>query len=95
VRIRITDSFLTALRGLSEGRRAWIIGRLEMFQANATDKVLRLRPLRCLDGHFIIDSVRYDRIILRREAEDLYAAVDCGGHEILEEWTKLHGGGAS
>jgi len=48
-----------------------------------------------LDGHFIIDSVRYDRIILRREAEDLYAAVDCGGHEILEEWRKLHGGGAS
>ena len=92
MRIRVTDTFLAALKRLSEGRKAWIISRLEIFQADPENKTLRFRPLRCLAGHFIIDSVRYDRIILRQEADDLYAAVDCGGHEVLDEWTERHSG---
>lgn len=29
-----------------------------------------------------------DRIILRREDGDIFAAVDGGGHEIYEEWER-------
>lgn len=86
IRVQSTDAFVAALRALSEGRQGWIIGRIELFMRDPNDKTLRLREFRVAPGHWLISSVRYDRIILRKDAEDLYTLVDCGGHEILDEW---------
>jgi hypothetical protein len=95
VAVRPSDRFVARLKLLSEGRQASIIGRLEWFQRQPDDPALRLRPLRCAPGHFLIDSIRYDRIILRRDAEEaggpVYTAVDCGGHEIILEWERAAG----
>ncbi|GJD95768.1 hypothetical protein [Methylobacterium iners] len=84
--IRLDPSFLLAFKGLSKSRREWVAARLRLFQIDPSDKALRFRALRCAPGHFLIDSVRYDRIILRRETDDLYAVVDCGGHDIIDAW---------
>ena len=85
-RIRVDPSFVASLRRLSEGRRRWVLGNLQLFQRHPENAGLRFRPLRCAPGHFLIDSVRYDRIILRQEEQDLFTVVDCGGHEIIETW---------
>lgn len=87
--VKVLPSFTAKLRLLSEGRRKYIVGRVRRFVANSQDKLLRFRPLRCAPGHFLIDSVRGDRIVLRQEAEDAYALVDCGGHDIIDEWERL------
>ncbi|BAQ44202.1 hypothetical protein [Methylobacterium aquaticum] len=91
VALRISDRFRTRLALLSEGRREHIINRMIRFQRDPQDPQLRLRPLRCAPGHSLIDSARYDRIVLRTDlidGEAVYTAVDCGGHEIIEEWER-------
>lgn len=90
--VKVLPSFMAKLRLLSEGRRKHIAGRVRRFAADPLDKPLRFRPLRCAPGHFLINSVRGDRIILRQEAEDVYALVDCGGHAIIDEWEQLAAG---
>jgi hypothetical protein len=91
LRVQPTPAFVEALKRLSEGRQSWVISRVHLFQTNPNDKILRFRELRCAPGHHLIDSIRYDRIVLRKDAEDLFALVDCGGHEILDEWEKRLG----
>ncbi|BCM85847.1 hypothetical protein mvi_43080 [Methylobacterium indicum] len=65
--------------------------RMIRFQRDPQEPQLRLRPLRCAPGHYLIDSARYDRIVLRTDlidGEAVYTAIDCGGHEIIEEWER-------
>ncbi|MET7244076.1 hypothetical protein ABZT49_11960 [Methylobacterium sp. EM32] len=91
VALRLSDRFRERLALLSEGRREHVINRLIRFQRDPQDKQLRLRPLRCAPGHFLIDSARYDRIVLRTDLIDgvtVYTAADCGGHEIIEDWER-------
>lgn len=89
VAVSFSEAFSDRLRLLSEGRREHIINRLVWFQQRPDDPSLRLRDLRCAPGHYLIDSVRGDRIVLRRDADGVYVAVDCGGHEIIDEWERL------
>lgn len=92
VLVRVPPYFVERLRLLSESRAKHIIGRLEWFQNWPDDPKLKLRPLRCSPGHFLISSIHGDRIILRLEANGVYVAADCGGHEIIDEWERLAGG---
>ena len=95
VRVRIPPAFLKALRSLSEPRRKRAIGRLHLFQARPNDPALRLRPFRAVPGFFLIDLPRGDRILLRKEGSDTYAAIDVGGHELYPEWERLRDDGDS
>lgn len=85
-RLQYAPSLVEALKALSEGRREAVLSRLAWFVRAPDDPHLRLRPLRCATGYFLIDSVRYDRVILRREADGSYTVVDCGGHHIIGDW---------
>ncbi|MEH3120257.1 MAG: hypothetical protein PGN25_22420 [Methylorubrum populi] len=50
---------------------------------------LRFRPLAGRVGYFIINPTRGDRIILRKDGDDLYAAVDLGPHDnVYRRWDR-------
>lgn len=89
--VRIAPRFEARLRILSEGRQRYIIARLEWFQRTPDDPQLRLRPLRCMPGFFLIDSIRGDRIVLFGESDGSYVAADCGGHDIITDWERYSG----
>lgn len=90
--VSFSESFRDRLKLLSEGRQAHVINRLVQFQQEPEDPALRLRPLRCSPGHYLISSARYDRIVLRQDADGVWIAVDCGGHEVIDEWERRAGG---
>lgn len=48
-----------------------------------------MRPFKAAPGYFLIDMPRGDRILLRQETADTFAAIDVGGHELYGEWEKL------
>ena len=87
-RVQLTPAFVARLKALVPGRRTAAISGLRLFMRKPNDITLKLRPLKSIDGYWIINSSRGDRIILRREADDLYAAVDVGGHEVYERWDR-------
>lgn len=87
--VRLTPAFTEALGKMSSGRQRMAVDRLAAFVRNPADPELRLRELRCAPGYWLINSTRGDRIILRKEADDLYAAVDVGGHSLIDEWERL------
>lgn len=87
-RLEITLDFKDRLNALSDSRRDAAIIRLEAFVRNHNDPLLRLRELRCAPGHWLIDSFRHDRIILKKLGEDLYRPEDVGGHDIYADWEK-------
>ena len=50
---------------------------------------LDFRSLAGAPGYYIIDARHGDRIILRGDGEDLYAAVDVGPHDnIYRRWNR-------
>lgn len=60
------------------------------FQGDPTPPGLHFRTLKGWPGYFIIDAAHGDRIILRQDFEDQYAAVDCGPHDnIYRKWDRL------
>lgn len=91
VEITTALTFVEALRALSVGRQDAAIGRLYQFQRHPHDPALKLRPLRCAPGHWIINSRHGDRIILREAGENRFVAVDVGGHEMYDVWERRAG----
>ena len=50
---------------------------------------LRFRPLQKLKGYYIISSVHGDRIILRKDGDNVYSAVDVGPHDnVYRRWNR-------
>lgn len=87
--IAIEDGFKGALRSLPPDRKKAAIKSLTLFIDTPNLPRFRFRPLKGLDGHFIINAKRGDRIILRKTGEDAFAAVDVGPHDnIYRRWDR-------
>jgi hypothetical protein len=82
-RVRPERSFVRRLRKLPPDREKAARAALAKFMQDATRAGLNFRPLAGSPEHFIINSAHGDRIILRRDEADLYAAVDVGPHDNL------------
>ena len=62
---------------------------LAKFQEAPNLPSLAFRPLAGARGYFIIDPHHGDRIILRKVAKDLFAAVDVGPHDnVYGRWNR-------
>lgn len=89
VRLTIEDSFTAGLKSLPPDRRK-AAGRATLkFVDEPGLPSLRLRPLVGRAGYFIISAGKGDRIILRKDGDDIYAAVDVGPHDnVLRRWNR-------
>lgn len=84
------DTFLVEARKLPPDRRKAVVACLSKFMLEPALPSLRFRPLQNAKDHFIISSAHGDRIILRKDGEDLYAAVDVGPHDnVYRRWNRL------
>jgi hypothetical protein len=89
VRITVEAGFAEALRTLPPDRAKKAKDALLKFQSGPRRRSLDFRNLKSHPGYFIIDAGRGDRVILRKEAEDHYTAVDVGPHDNLyRRWTR-------
>jgi mRNA-degrading endonuclease RelE of RelBE toxin-antitoxin system len=89
VRIKIEPAFLKAIRSLPPNRRERANDALIKFQEAPDRPGLDFRPLKNGAGYFIIDSAHGDRIILRKDEPDLFAAVDVGPHDnVYRRWAR-------
>lgn len=89
MRITVEKTFERALKGLPPNRGKGAIRCLVKFQTEPRLPSLDFRPLAGAPGYFIIDPHGGDRIILRKIAEDHYAAVDVGPHDnIYRRWNR-------
>jgi hypothetical protein len=89
VRIAVQPSFDGALKRLPPDRAKAATQSLVKFMAEPALPRLRFRPLEGKSGYYIIDAKRGDRIILRKEADDLYSAVDVGPHDhVYRRWNR-------
>lgn len=89
VRLTIEDSFTAGLRSLPPDRRK-AAGRATLkFVEEPGLPSLRFRPLAGPAGYFIISAGKGDRVILRKDADDLFAAVDVGPHDnVYQRWDR-------
>ena len=70
-------------------RRRSIRRTLEKFLTEPKLPSLKFRSLASAEGYFIINSVHGDRIILRKDAEDEFVAVDAGPHDnVYRRWNR-------
>jgi hypothetical protein len=81
-------SFLKRLAGLPPDRRESAKQALVKFQKEPALNSLKFRRLQGTPDHFIINSVGGDRILLRKDGPDLYAAVDVGTHDLYRRWDR-------
>lgn len=89
VRITVAPSFAKALGRLPPDRAKGAAESLVKFADEPALPGLDFRPLRGKQGYFIIDGRRGDRLILKKMAEDHYAAVDVGPHDnVYRRWTR-------
>jgi hypothetical protein len=89
VRITVEPSYGRGLKALPPDRRKAANAAIVKFQAEPGLPSLRFRQLKGRVDHFIINPTRGDRIILRRDAEDLYAVIDVGPHDnVLRRWDR-------
>jgi hypothetical protein len=89
VRITVEATFRDAIEKLPPDRQRSAISAVMKFQTEPTLPSLRFRPLQGAPGYFIISANRGDRVILRRDAENLYAAVDVGPHDnVYNRWNR-------
>lgn len=89
MRLAVEDSYVRELRKLPPDRARAANESLVKFVAEPALGSLNFRPLRGAAGYFLINGRRGDRIVLRREAEDGYAAVDVGPHDnVLRRWNR-------
>jgi hypothetical protein len=89
VRITVTRRFELALKGLPPDRARRAANALTLFAREPRLPRLGFRSLSGSPGHFIINASRGDRIILRRESDDHFAAVDVGPHDnVYRRWSR-------
>jgi hypothetical protein len=81
LRVIIEASFLKEARKLPSDRARAIRRCVEKFQLEPKLPSLKFRPLLGVPGYFIINSIHGDRVILRKDDEKTYAAVDTGPHD--------------
>lgn len=88
-RVEVEKSYLQAVKGLPPDRRKSANAALVKFMTEPSLPSLRFRPLEGIKGFFIINCIHGDRIILRKVAEDLFAAVDVGPHDnVYRRWNR-------
>lgn len=89
MQITIKNSFLAALKSLPPRRAQKATKTLGKFMASPGLRSLKFRRLKGSEEHWIINSDG-DRVILRKEAEELYAAVDVGPHDnVYRRWDRM------
>lgn len=89
LRLAIEASYGHGLKALPPDRRKAANAALLKFKADPSLPSLRFRPLKGRKDHFIINPTRGDRIILRRDADDLYAVIDVGPHDnVYRRWDR-------
>lgn len=90
MKVSVEQSFIEALKRLPPDRAKAARNGLLKFQAAPNLPHLYFRALEGREGFFIIDLRRGDRIILRRESDDHYVAVDVGPHDnVYRRWNRL------
>lgn len=88
-RVTVEKSFLDEAKKLPPDRRKAASATLTKFMTEPALTSLRFRPLERVKGFFIVSSAHGDRIILRRDGDDLYAAVDVGPHDnVYRRWNR-------
>jgi hypothetical protein len=88
-RITIEPRFTDALKKLPPDRAKAAAQSLVKFSREPALPSLDFRPLSGRTAHYIINGKRGDRIILRRMADDHYAAVDVGPHDnVYRRWNR-------
>lgn len=89
VRVTIEATFERGLKSLPPDRRKAAGRALLKFMDEPGLTSLRFRPLGGRAGFFIISAGKGDRVILRKDADDLYAAVDAGPHDnVYRRWDR-------
>jgi hypothetical protein len=89
IRLTIEAGFEAGLRSLPPDRRKAAGRALLKFAEEPGLPSLRFRPLVGRIGYFIINPTRGDRIILRKDGDDVYAAVDLGPHDnVYRRWDR-------
>lgn len=89
MRVSPEPAFRKALRTLPPDRAEGAIAALERFIVDSSRAGLDFRALRRRAGHYIINARHGDRIILRKDGDDLFAAVDVGPHDnIYRRWNR-------
>lgn len=79
--VEFTKTFLKEHKRLPPNRREAVTNAIIRFIEDPTRKGLDFRPLKGKPGHFIIDGAHGDRVILKRESQSAYIAVDVGPHD--------------
>ena len=88
-RVSVEESFLAEARKLPPDRRKAAANALTRFATEPSLPSLKFRPLQKAKDFYIISSAHGDRIILRRDGDNLYAAVDVGPHDnVYRRWNR-------
>lgn len=89
VRLSVEKTFVDAAKKLPPDRARGARTALVKFQAEPALPSLRFRALAGADGYFIISAAHGDRIILRKDGENAFAAVDVGPHDnVYRRWNR-------
>jgi hypothetical protein len=89
VRVRTAPGFEKALKSLPPDRGKAVMSALVKFAEEPSLPSLKFRSLESKSGYFIINPTRGDRIILRKDADDLYTVVDVGPHDnVYRRWNR-------
>lgn len=89
VRLSVEETYLIALKSLPPDRQRGANAALGKFMRSPELPSLRFRPLEGRPGYFIINPARGDRIILRKEGDDQFAAIDVGPHDnVYRRWDR-------
>ncbi|MGE8131489.1 hypothetical protein ACQKQD_31465 [Methylobacterium sp. NPDC080182] len=87
--LTVTSGFETGLRSLPPDRKKAAGRALLKFMEEPALPSLRLRAFEGRAGYYLINPNKGDRILLRKEADDLYVAVDVGPHDnVLRRWNR-------
>lgn len=82
-------TYLRAVKRLPPDRAKAANAALVKFMEAPSLPSLKFRALQGQAGYFIISSAHGDRVILRKDEEDRYAAVDVGPHDnVYRRWRK-------
>lgn len=90
MKLTVEKTFEREARRLPPDREKAVWDALETFLNNPDYPSLRFRNLKGRPGYFIINGRRGDRVILRADDGDSFAAVDTGPHDnVYRRWDRL------